>query len=70
MPAASGVRVTVHDVAGRRVRVLHDGFLPGGAHAMSWDGKDGAGRAVASGAYFIEIRGGSAGTVERVVRVK
>jgi len=45
--------VSVHDVRGRLVRRWH---LPAGAPpAISWDGRRGDGRAVASGIYFLRI---------------
>ena len=35
----------LHDVAGRRLVTLADGDLAAGAHAVQWDGRDGAGNA-------------------------
>ncbi len=47
------VRVTIHDLAGRRLRTLHDGALAGGRrHGLSWDGADDRGRPLASGTYL------------------
>ncbi|MBK8167059.1 MAG: CapA family protein [bacterium] len=51
--AAPPVRVTIHDLAGRRLRTLHDGPLAGGRrHGLSWDGADDRGRPLASGTYL------------------
>lgn len=51
--AAPPVRVTVHDLAGRRLRTLHDGPLAAGRrHGLSWDGADDRGRPLASGTYL------------------
>jgi len=47
--------VAVHDVMGRRLRVLHDGPLAAGAHALEWDGADASGLPLASGLYFIRL---------------
>lgn len=47
------VTVTVHDLAGRRVRTLVDATRTAGPHRVVWDGRDGAGRAVASGVYYV-----------------
>ncbi len=55
LPRASHARLVVHDVAGRTVRTLLDGELGGGRHSVRWDAKDGAGRAVASGVYFVKL---------------
>lgn len=51
---AGGARVTVevYSVDGRRVRSLLSGEFPSGLRAVAWDGRDDAGREVASGLYF------------------
>jgi hypothetical protein len=55
-PAGGGelpVRLTVHDIQGRLVKVLHDGGLARGVvHSFIWDGKDEDGNLAASGVYF------------------
>ncbi|MDP2324688.1 MAG: alpha/beta fold hydrolase, partial [Gammaproteobacteria bacterium] len=53
------VELTVTDVAGRRVRTLISGALAPGRHVTTWDGKDGSGRAAASGVYLVQLRGRS-----------
>ncbi len=52
---AASVRLTVLDLAGRRVRTLLDGDQPAGQHAVRWDARDESGRAVASGVYFVSL---------------
>jgi hypothetical protein len=49
------VRATIHDVAGRLVRNLHDGVLRAGPHDLGWDGRDNAGRPVAPGIYLVRV---------------
>ncbi len=49
------VRLAIHDLAGRLVRVLLDGELDAGAHAARWDGSDAGGRRVAAGSYVATI---------------
>lgn len=56
IPERGVVQVSVYDVAGRRVRSLHDGMREAGAHELAWDGRDDSGRAVAAGTYFVELR--------------
>lgn len=51
----SEVTLSIHDAAGRRVRELVHGFRSEGAHDLVWDGRDDAGRAVASGVYFFQL---------------
>jgi hypothetical protein len=64
LPAAGETRVMVYDVAGRRVRELHSGWLPSGRHTISWDGREDSGRPVAAGAYFLgaKTQAGSVGS--------
>jgi len=52
----SDVRLSVLNALGQRVRVLVDGEASPGVHRASWDGRDQAGREVASGVYFCELR--------------
>ncbi|MBI5709898.1 MAG: hypothetical protein HZC42_06275 [Candidatus Eisenbacteria bacterium] len=55
LPRAARVRLAVFDASGRLVRELADGAFPAGRHAAAWDARDGAGRAVASGIYFLQL---------------
>jgi hypothetical protein len=55
--AATGpVVLDVVDVSGRRVTTLVDGVRDAGLHRVRWDGRDAAGRAVASGTYLLRLR--------------
>jgi hypothetical protein len=49
------IRLSVTDAAGRILRVLADGTRGPGEHVMSWDGRDGAGKALPSGVYFVHL---------------
>lgn len=55
MPRAGHVTAHVYDLAGRRVSTLYQGDLPAGFQRLAWNGRDAAGRAVASGTYLIEV---------------
>jgi hypothetical protein len=70
LPRADWVRVTVHDVAGRRVATPANGFWPPGTHAVTWDGADGSGRTVASGVYFLRLSAGDASRTAKVLRLR
>ena len=50
------VRIELFDPAGRKVRTLVDGPVDGGAHALAFDGRDGSGRPLASGIYFLRMQ--------------
>ena len=50
-PAASA-EVSIYDVAGRRIAMLHRGGLDAGFHRLTWSGGPGLVAAPASGIYF------------------
>jgi hypothetical protein len=62
-PGETRARVRVHDVTGRLVRTLEGG--PG----VSWDGRDGAGRPVAPGTYFVRLETGRSERTGRIVHL-
>ncbi len=65
LPAgAAPARVAIADVAGRRVRAW-DGVRG----ALTWDGRDDAGRAVPHGVYFVRMDDGTRPVTRRVVRL-
>lgn len=53
--AAGHVDLSVYDSSGRLVRSLVSGELRSGRHTAVWDGRDDAGRSVASGVYFCKV---------------
>ena len=54
------VHLVVYDVLGRRVRALHSGeTLTGGQYRTAWNGRDDAGRSVASGVYLYRLTAGA-----------
>lgn len=55
LPEASEVRAHVLDVTGRIVAEIVSGGLSSGTHRLFWDGRDEAGRGVASGIYFVRV---------------
>ena len=55
LPAPSPARVEVFALSGQRVAVLHQGPQGAGYHRLRWNGRDDAGRSVASGAYLYRL---------------
>lgn len=56
LPAPATITLAVHDVSGRRVRLLAAGLpLQPGSISLTWDGRDDDGRAVASGVYICRL---------------
>ena len=60
--------VSVFDAAGRRVRRIFEGVREAGTHTMTWDGTTDSGDSVASGRYWMVVRG-SAGISNAPVTV-
>ena len=48
-------RLEVFALTGQRLAVLHRGPLPAGRHRIHWDGRDDAGRPLASGVYLYRL---------------
>lgn len=69
-PPGEDVRVTVYDLAGRRVRQIMDGRLPGGAHQLVWDGRNDERHSVGPGVFFLRVERGASVEVRKIVRVR
>jgi hypothetical protein len=71
LPDARQVDLAIHGVDGRRIMTLIDHRpMPGGHHAVSWDGLDEAGRPVASSVYFYRLEAGEFAESKRMVLAK
>lgn len=69
LPRAGRSRLTILDLAGRRVRTVANGPLAAGVHALDWDGRGQDGRPVRAGLYFAALECGGATRTTRVVRL-
>ncbi len=73
--AGGTLRLTLVDPAGRRVRGLEHAVpasavaTAGGTLALTWDGRDDAGRPVAPGVYGVHVAGENVGATGRLVRL-
>lgn len=67
---AARVRVDVFDVRGHRVSTLLDATRPAGTGEVRWTGRDGSGRAVTAGVYFVRVQARGETRTTRVVRVR
>lgn len=63
-------KLSVFDVSGRRVRSLLSGEGHGGAQALFWDGRDEAGRELASGVYFYRLQAGERSLTRKLVLIR
>jgi hypothetical protein len=55
LPAASQVSLSVYDLLGQEVKRLVKEWKPAGYHQIVWDGRDDAGKPVASGVYLYRL---------------
>ncbi|MEW5767715.1 MAG: putative Ig domain-containing protein [bacterium] len=75
LDSKSEVKILIYDLAGQLVRTLDMGERESGAYftqkeAAYWDGKDEAGREVASGVYFCQLQAGDKIFTKRMIVVK
>jgi hypothetical protein len=70
LAAAGAVRLELYDARGRRQRMLLDARLSGGRHRVRWDGRDGDGRAAASGVYWCRLEAGGQVVTRTLVLVR
>jgi hypothetical protein len=54
---SSSVTLEIYDVSGRRTGAVALGSFGPGVHRVRWDGRDARGRELASGVYFLRLRG-------------
>ena len=59
----------IYDVTGQRVARLASGSCAAGTYALRWDGRDGAGRQMASGVYLYRLEA-AAVTGNRIVQTR
>ncbi len=67
VPADAPVRLRIFTVAGREVTTLVDERLTSNWYTTTWDGRDDAGRGVASGVYFCLLEVGGESATRRMV---
>jgi hypothetical protein len=71
LAAPTAVALGIFDLGGRRLRRLLAGETQGaGTHALTWDGRDDAGRPLASGVYLIQLRAGGRSASQKLVLLK
>ena len=68
--ARSGpIRLAVHDLRGRVIRVIADSYANPGHYFAYWDGRDAARRPVAPGVYFVTLDAGADARSKRVILI-
>lgn len=70
-PEDGHVTVKVYNIAGALVRPIFEADIQQGLwFQANWDGQNGSGDTVASGVYFISVRGAGIRTIRKVVLLK
>lgn len=62
--------LSLFDVAGRRLRVLEEGFRDAGWHRVLWDGMDGQGNRAPAGVHFLRLQSGTGDATGRILVVR
>jgi hypothetical protein len=69
LPNAGPVRLEVFDAAGRSVRTLASANLPAGRYQATWDSRDGLGRSVGSGVYYLRLSADRSVILTKLIRI-
>ena len=70
LPHASLVRLSIYNLAGQVVSELIDGSREAGSYALTWDGRDGTGRSLASGVYLYRLEAADRVEVRKLLFVQ
>ncbi len=70
LPTRAKVELTVFNIIGQKVRVLHSGILEAGQYRTEWNGTDYNGRQAATGAYFYRLETASYRQVRKMILLK
>jgi flagellar hook assembly protein FlgD len=65
--ATRTLEISIYAAGGQRVRTLYRGPARTGEQREYWNGRDDAGRHVASGVYFCRVQMGAAEAAERLI---
>jgi len=70
LPEASHVRLTIYDLAGRKIKMLLDESKSPGIYHLNWDGTDYAGNRVASSLYLYKVETGNFKDIKKLMVIK
>ena len=70
LSALGPVQLTIYSALGQKIRVLVEGTQVAGRYAVAWDGRDGQGRAVASGVYLAELKTSQTRQVHKLILMR
>lgn len=64
------IEVSVYDLKGRVINILHSGRLATGEHSIIWDGRDSSGGYASAGVYFVKLEIGADSYSKKFILVK
>ncbi|MGE5436437.1 MAG: T9SS type A sorting domain-containing protein, partial [Syntrophothermus sp.] len=70
LPLNEKVEVIVYDITGRKVAELVNNYQNAGTYAVTWNGKNDAGKNVSSGMYLYSIKAGKFNQVKKMILLK
>ncbi len=70
LPSTGRLRLSVHGLDGRLLRILADASMSAGSHEIYWDGRDDSQRRLASGVYLLNLSSSGLQTREKLVLLK
>ncbi|MEX2585071.1 MAG: T9SS type A sorting domain-containing protein [Balneolaceae bacterium] len=65
LPEDAEIEISLHDILGRKVDILHSGYTPAGLHTLEYDPGD-----LASGIYFYRLAYPGGVTSRRMTRLR
>jgi len=70
LPNSSEISLSIYNILGQRIRVLHQGQLSAGIHSFTWNGKNDSGQQVSAGMYLLTMQTGLSTQAKKVVFLK
>ena len=67
---SQSVELSLHNIAGQKVRTVTSGALSAGSYRLIWDGQDDRGRNVATGIYFVRLRGHERSYIQKIMLLR
>jgi hypothetical protein len=70
IPQSEKVTLTIFNLLGQKIATLADGSMLAGTHIVSWNGRDDAGRQLASGIYLYRLSTSRFSEAKKMVLLK
>ncbi|MBN1892973.1 endo-1,4-beta-xylanase [bacterium] len=70
LPRKETISLRVYDVRGREVKTLVEADQPAGDYYLNWNGRDHAGRTLASGLYIVHMEAGPFSDQEKIMLLR